>query len=231
MPRAKSDAASKRFVSRLPDPTEISEGELSKSGRTRREIMEAAVESLAEFGYAGTTTTTVASRAGLTRAAMLYHFPSRMALVEATIHYVTRRRIEMYQDAVAAMPHEPGFIARMIDESWRQLQSKEFRAFCELSTAARTDPDLAAVFGPALAEYDRARRASAEALFPPDLRHRPGFDLRRDITRFLLEGLAQQDGLSYEPARRKAAMIAFVKVLAEEPEGEALLAKALARLP
>jgi AcrR family transcriptional regulator len=214
-----------RLVSRLPDPTEVGDGELNKSGRTRRDIMEAAVECLAQFGYSGTTTTTVASRAGLTRAAMLYHFPSRMALVEATIHYVTRRRIEMYMEAVSAMPHGPRFVARMIDESWRQLRSKEFLAFCELSTAARTDTDLAAMFGPALAAYDKARRNSARELFPESVSKLAGFDLRRDITRFLLEGLAQQDGLSYDAPRRKSAMIAFVKALAEDEDGQALLAR------
>lgn len=222
---------SSKLVSRLPDPTEVADGELNKSGRTRRDIMEAAVECLSEFGYSGTTTTTVASRAGLTRAAMLYHFPSRMALIEATIHYVTRRRIEMYTEAVAALPHGPHFVARMIDESWRQLQSKEFRAFCELATAARTDPDLGAIFGPALAAYDQARRSSAQTLFPQTVRQSPGFDLRRDITRFLLEGLAQQDGLSYDAARRKAAMIAFVKALAEDEDGRAFMAKIVAGLP
>ena len=90
--------------SRLPDPTAVGDGELSKSAVTRKRIMEAGVSCLAEDGYAGTTTSTVAARAGLTRAAMLYHFPSRMALIEAVIHYVTRRRIDMYKDTMAEIP-------------------------------------------------------------------------------------------------------------------------------
>lgn len=213
--------------SRLPDPTAVGDGELSKSAVTRKRIMEAGVSCLAEDGYAGTTTSTVAARAGLTRAAMLYHFPSRMALIEAVIHYVTRRRIDMYKDTMAEIPHDKGFFLTAIDEAWGQLDTKEFKAFCELSMAARTDEELSASFAPALAEFDRARRETAIALFPEAVIDAPWFDLRRDITRFLSEGLAQQGGLSFNADRRTANLIGFLKALTTEEAGAELLRKAL----
>ena len=52
---------------RLADPTTISGTELKKSTATRKRIMEAAIDCLAETGYVGTTTTTVSDRAGLGR--------------------------------------------------------------------------------------------------------------------------------------------------------------------
>ena len=216
-----------RADARLPDPTAVGEGELSKSAITRKRIMEAGVTCLAEDGYASTTTSTVAERAGLTRAAMLYHFPSRMALIEAVVHYVTRRRIDMYKEAMAEIPQDSDFFLTAIDEAWAQLDTKEFKAFCELSMAARTDEELAASFAPALAEYDRARRETAIALFPEKSIEAPWFDLRRDIARFLLEGLAQQGGLSFNADRRTANLIGFLKALTHGDEGNDLMKKAL----
>ena len=225
---ARSRAASEV---RLPDPTTVAGNELKKSGRTRTRIMDAAVDCLAETGYAHTTTTTVADRAGLTRAAMLYHFPSRMALIEAVIHYVTRERIRMFNEAYNAMPEGSRTDGRHIDIYWEQVQHRIFKAFGELSTAARTDPDLAAVFIPSMAEFDRARRQAALELFPSEFVRQPYFDLRRDVTRYMLEGLAQLDAPAYNAEGRRTDMIAFLKALVTEPEGRALLLKAIERSP
>jgi AcrR family transcriptional regulator len=214
---------------RLSDPTTISGSELKKSTATRKRIMEAAIDCLAETGYAGTTTTTVSDRAGLTRAAMLYHFPSRMSLIDAVIHYVARERIQIYRDALMALPPQKVREGAQIDIYWEQVQGRVFKAFDELRTAARTDPSLAATFNPAMAEFDRARRQTALNLFPETVVNKPFFDLRRDVTRYLLEGLAGLDAPTFNSERRIGDMIAFLKVLATEPEGEALLTKALRR--
>ncbi len=210
---------------RLPDPTDIGEGSFAKSRETRRRILEASVHCLAESGYASTSTTMVANRAGLTRAAMLYHYPSKAALVEATVHYVTRARVEMYAQAMASIPHGEDYFGVAIDMAWEHLQTPEFRAFKELSAAARTDAEVAAVFTPALVEYDRARRATARRLFPSDHNAQPWFDLRRDIVRFLLEGLADEpDGLSFAAEQRRHEILAFLKALSTTKQGDALLA-------
>lgn len=216
-------------VVRLPDPTRIEAGKLAKSTRTRQRIMDAAVDCLAELGYANTSTGAVAAKANMTRMAMLYHFPSRIALIEAVIYYVMRKRNSMYYEAVKDMAPDRITRSNRIDRVWQQLQTNVFRAFTELMIASRTDPDLAAIFGPALAEYDRARRENALKTFGQDEIEAPWFDLRRDIVRFLLEGFAQQGGLSYNAERRKAQIMGFLKVLNSEEAGNTLLLAAIRR--
>ncbi|MEL7028898.1 MAG: helix-turn-helix domain-containing protein [Pseudomonadota bacterium] len=207
----------------LPDPTQREEGELARSSGTRRAILEAAMDLLAEEGYANLSAGAVAKRAGLTRAALIYHFANRAALTEAAILYITRRRIDIYQKAMATVPRDDNFIARAIDQAWDHLQDRSFAAFCELSTAARTNPELDAVFSPALLEYDRARRETALKLFPESLAERDSFDLRRDLTRFALEGLAQQGVLSFKAQERRRDLLNLLKLLQTTEEGEALL--------
>ncbi len=230
MPSPKHPRAGARdlVAHRLPDPTDIAEGSFAKSRLTRTRIMDAAVECLALSGYASLSTTGVAERAGLTRAAMLYHFRSRGALIEAVVNYVTRKRVEMYGEAMAEIAHNTEYFEHAIDIAWAQLQTPEFLAFAELTAAARTDPDLSVVMSPALAEFDRARRVMALELFPPEHVGRPWFDLRRDIARFLLEGLALHGGLSFDAERRKDEIIGFLKALSIEPESVAVLEKAKA---
>jgi AcrR family transcriptional regulator len=208
---------------RLPDATRSEKGELSKSGRTRQRILNAAIDCLANDGYAGTTTSTVAERASLTRPAMQYHFPSRASLIEAAIHHIMRERLQMY--LVDRAKVDSGQIASVADMAWGHTQTNVFRAFTELLIASRTDSDLSSVFSPALAEYDRARRSAAMATFTPAQLDAPWFDLRRDVFRFLLEGLAMQGGLSFDVERRKSDILRFLRVL-DTQEGKALFKRA-----
>jgi AcrR family transcriptional regulator len=211
-------------ISRLPDPAALTSGEFNRSRRTRLAILDAGVAVLAEDGYKKLSTTGVAKAAGITRAAMLYHFGSRAELIEAIIRHVTRRRIDMYIEAMQALPHNGDFLEKAVDIAWEQLQTPEFAAYTELSLATRTDSDLRALMEPALAAFDRARREAALGLFPRYL-SQVEFDLRRDVVRFLLEGVAQQDGITFNRDQRKGALLRFLKLLIGTEEGVALLRK------
>ena len=62
----------------LPSPKTAADSR--KSRRTRARILESAMRLFVEVGYAAATNPRIAEAAGLTRGAMLYHFPSREAL-------------------------------------------------------------------------------------------------------------------------------------------------------
>ncbi|MEQ8689378.1 MAG: helix-turn-helix domain-containing protein [Pseudomonadales bacterium] len=210
----------------IPDPTKVSEGEFAKSGDTRMRILEAAMNLLAEKGYAAASTLAITKAAGLSRTAMLYHFSSRQTLLEAIVHFVTRRRLELQEESHASLPMGDDLRARGVDSHWAQLQSVEFRAFCQLSLAASTNPELEAVFKPALAAFDKARKEMAMKLAEAELVALPGFDLKRDIQRFLLEGIAQQDGITFNKRQRMRNILAFIK-LCWTDEGQAFIERAL----
>ena len=58
----------------------------------RARLLEATVELLVEKGYAGTSTTLVSERAGVSRGAQLHHFPTKQDLVVAAVQHVTEVR-------------------------------------------------------------------------------------------------------------------------------------------
>lgn len=62
--------------------------QIRKSKQVRqREIVEAAVRVMGQYGVRGTTVTRIASAAGISRGALYQHFPNREAALEAALAY------------------------------------------------------------------------------------------------------------------------------------------------
>ncbi|MGW3646976.1 TetR/AcrR family transcriptional regulator [Streptomyces sp. NPDC000878] len=63
-----------------------------RSRVTRQRLLEAAVSCLAEHGWAGSTVSVVAERAGVSRGAAQHHFRTREDLFTAAVEYVAEER-------------------------------------------------------------------------------------------------------------------------------------------
>lgn len=115
-----------------------------RSAETRRRLMEAAVECLYERGYARTTTTEIASRAGVSRGAQLHHFPTKDELVVSALEYLFDLRVSESRNLAAEIP--PGSpdqrLRWLIDLNWRIFKGPAFYAWLELVVASRTDDAL-----------------------------------------------------------------------------------------
>ena len=57
-----------------------------------------------KLGYTNVTTAKVASSAGVSRGAMLHHFPSKTELIQAAVEYLHSRLLEDYTARVASIP-------------------------------------------------------------------------------------------------------------------------------
>lgn len=62
-------------------------GEYAKSEQRRREILAAAVEVFSESGFRDGALRDVAERAGITHAAIRYHFPTKVDLLQAVLRW------------------------------------------------------------------------------------------------------------------------------------------------
>ncbi|MFV3073526.1 TetR/AcrR family transcriptional regulator [Niveispirillum fermenti] len=161
-----------------------------RSAETRIAILEATIDCLAEFGYARTTTLLVASKARASRGAMLHHYPTKQALIEATIEYAFYQRMKNFMKKVTSLTDEQRvYDNAAIQLSWQQYQSREYKAYLELHVAARTDPELREMFLPRARLYDRIWRDEVCRAFPEwnhdiELLHRAS-----EFTRAALEGL------------------------------------------
>ncbi|MEV6577458.1 TetR/AcrR family transcriptional regulator [Streptomyces sp. NPDC051582] len=111
----------------------------ARSRVTRRHLLEAAVACLAEQGWAGSTVAVVAERAGVSRGAAQYHFPTREDLFTAAVAYVSEERYAALRDLFQAGPAaRPAVVEAIVDLYTGAL----FRAALQLWVAASNEEQL-----------------------------------------------------------------------------------------
>jgi AcrR family transcriptional regulator len=182
-----------------------------KSRRTRARILEAAMRLFAEIGYHAASNAVIAEAARLTRGAMLYHFPSREALVDAAVAHIEAERARLLA-AAAATPPPAGVDAteHAIDSYWALLHEVAFVAFAELEAAARTDPMVRERLAGAQSAFDRLHVGGDRVGALVQAGQDPRFQASRDLGRFLLEGLARGT-MTYDEAARRERLVRVLK--------------------
>jgi AcrR family transcriptional regulator len=110
----------------------------------RTRLLDATIECLVTYGYAGTTTPRVAERAGVTRGAQIHHFRSKEDLVVAAIEHLAQQRVQAAMREFGRVEASSDPISTVLDFLWEAHQGPMFTATVELWVAARTDPVLAA---------------------------------------------------------------------------------------
>src|SRR5271157_5164350 len=104
----------------------------ARSASTRQALLDATIACLVEDGYASTTTTRVAERAGLSRGAHLHHFQTRQALLAAAMEHLAERRGEQLLAAARKLPEGPERLAASLDLLWSTYASPLYQAALDL---------------------------------------------------------------------------------------------------
>jgi AcrR family transcriptional regulator len=115
-----------------------------RSAAMRTRLLDATIECLVAYGYAGTTTPRVAERAGVTRGAQIHHFRSKEDLVVAAIEHLAQQRVQAAMREFSRMQASSDPVSTVLDFLWEAHQGPMFVATVELWVAARTDSVLAA---------------------------------------------------------------------------------------
>lgn len=156
-------------------------------------MLDAALESLVERGYAATTTIETARRAGVSRGAQLHHFPTRAQLLAASVEHLLERRMTEFRARLAEVDPGADRLDAALDLLWSMFQGPVFVAWVELWIAARTDPDLAATILAVEERFTGDSRALFLEMFPPEAGGDPAlYDIGRDFAFALMTGVALQ---------------------------------------
>ncbi|MGB3481201.1 MAG: TetR/AcrR family transcriptional regulator [Mycobacterium sp.] len=114
-----------------------------RSAETRTRLLDATIECLLRYGYAGTTTPRVAELAGVTRGAQVHHFGTKNDLMLAALQHLTAKRIST---EVARFTLDFGSADDPIDAIlqlvWDIHSAPIFVPIVELWVAGRTDAAL-----------------------------------------------------------------------------------------
>ncbi len=190
-----------------------------KSASTRTQIIEAAITCLVELGYGRTTTTVIAKKAGLSRGAMLHHFPSKMDIIRAAVAYLHAKRLRAFRKAMAKEPTDGDHVRLGIEGYWSHVKHPWFVAFFEIAVAARTAKELAAILFPAQEAFDREWYETSLELFPEWKRKGEKFMLGFDLTRYVIEGMGISF-LTHKETERDQRVLRYLESKLKELAGE-----------
>jgi AcrR family transcriptional regulator len=189
-------------------PARLPRTQQARRDETRGALLDAAIESLVAVGVAGTTTLEVQKRAGVSRGALLHHFPSKAALMAGAVEHLARVRGRELEGAAPRLPSRgKARFEAIFDLLWESFTGPLFHVTMDLRAAARTDPELAealrgaeqAIYGHIVATYRR--------LLGPALASQPGFDRAFELTLQLMIGAATTALLHTEERSRIEALL------------------------
>ncbi len=178
----------------------------------RARLLEATVECLVERGFAGTSTTLVSQRAGVSRGAQLHHFPTKDALVVAAVEHLSEVRRRELVAAAAALPTGARRTRAVLGMLAEHVTSPVFTAALELWVAARTDHGLLAAVAPLEQRVGRETHRLTVELLGADERV-PGVRELVQATLDLVRGLGLADTITDDARRRSRILDEWAGVL------------------
>jgi AcrR family transcriptional regulator len=114
----------------------------AKSARAREKICRAVVACLVEHGYADTSLSRVAARAGVSKGALQHHFPSKEDMMTATAEWLLGNATFLHIRNTRS-PRAERSPARELRRTWdKGANTDEFRALLEILVKMRTDSQL-----------------------------------------------------------------------------------------
>jgi AcrR family transcriptional regulator len=122
--------------------------QLERRTETQAAILSAAIDLLAELGYAGFSASGVAARAGVSRGAQEHYFPKKNDLIAAATRYAMQEATEHAQLLARSASESADPIAKFLTDSEHFFFRPVYRAMIEIMVAARSDRALARVINP-----------------------------------------------------------------------------------
>lgn len=110
---------------------------------TRRRLLDATIDCLAEYGYAGATTRRIAERAEVSVGAVTHHFQYRVDLVAAAVEELVRRRLVALRQALDELPEgRERRVGAALDLIWADFSGPLFTVMVKLWIAAGDEEEL-----------------------------------------------------------------------------------------
>jgi len=173
-----------------------------RSAATRDALLDATIACLVDDGYANTTTSRVAERAGVSRGAHLHHFQTRQELLAAAMERLAERRGRELLAAAEDLPGGRERLVRGLDLLWASYANPLFQAALDLWSHARTDRELRERLVPVERRLDRQTLEISKRLFP-DHAEKAGFDRLIEMAVATIRGLALLDTLHPSGGRNR----------------------------
>lgn len=137
-----------------------------RSVSTIARLKRATVALIAERGYASITTNEIAQRAGVSRGALLHHYPLKIDLIADAAEEVWREAAAEVRRLSEELCRSAGFVDAFVDRMWEQVFREEaVKMSLDLMSAAQADADLRARIDAALRQLFDSYDEIADQVF------------------------------------------------------------------
>jgi AcrR family transcriptional regulator len=125
-----------------------------RSRQTQARVTQATIECILEKGIRATSTVDVARLAGVSRGALVHHYPSKTLLMQAALEDLLSREVESVREmAVKVRAGELNFDS-LLKALHEHFKGDLYMVTLEYLTNARTDPDIMKVLVPLAANFN-----------------------------------------------------------------------------
>lgn len=114
----------------------------SRSAAAQALLVGAAIELLADQGFARCTTAAIANRAGVTTGALHHHYPAKEKLFLAVLDQLTERALALFSSLGSAPLYRTAPARALIMDLWSLYGSKQYWAVWEINMGYRADTTM-----------------------------------------------------------------------------------------
>lgn len=175
-----------------------------RAEKTRQKLIDAAIECLAKYGYAGAQLGLISDVAGVSRRPRQYYFPTRTSLMSEVWHYIRSYDDDTFDKAIDRSQPLNEIVDMIVDSAIKKYKTPRYLADLHLKLAIRSDEELKLELSPHMEQREAQADAMWVNLFKDIGKPRSDIIAIRYMHISLLRGLAieylSRDDLSHLPA-------------------------------
>ena len=163
-----------------------------RSRQTQARIMQGTLECILQKGIRALTTVDVARQAGVSRGALMHHYPSKEALMRAALEDLLNREVESVRELAERIKAGTLEFDTLLDSLHEHFKGDLFMVTLEFLTAARTDEAIKEVLLPLAAHFNASLEGIWERLVT-SAQHSPHEDrVALNATLCMMRGMGAQ---------------------------------------
>ena len=178
-----------------------------RTAAMRKRLIEAAIECLGRIGYGATTLQVVIDQAGVSRGAVLHHFPTKVDLMIAVAEFAAGKQDRQVRRLLAeTKPGMERYLA-ITAATWDAMTRPPAIALLEIMMGSRSDPELGERFPAVIEKLESTQREDvwreAEGVGITD---RESVEAMVHLHNAAMRGLALELMFSKDAAKAESAM-------------------------
>jgi AcrR family transcriptional regulator len=188
---------------------------------TRERLISATLEVIYDVGYHAATTQEIATRAKVSRGALLHHFPTRADIISAAMEALLDDGTTEIRKVAQEMRSGEVTLDAFVDFLWSLFSDRFFYLSLEMITEARNDDELRERMIPVVKRFHEALDAIWVEFCDADKRPARQARIILNLTVCLVRGMGVQTVLRPEPGYYRDLLEAWKALLPNLIEGNA----------